>query len=587
MRRLRLIAVLFMGIIFILLALMGRCLFLQVLSHDYYQDKCLHQQRSLTSQRAPRGAILDAQGRILAASNQVRTVFVEPRLIHQPKKTATQLAEVLNVGAHILCQKIMESRNPGYVKLWDNATWEQAQAVRRFPGVGVQYEWQRYYPMDELCSHLVGFTNVDGGQGGVEGQYDRYLKGESAELRFLADHRRRPVSLYTAVETKTASGGPGEGVILTLDSTIQQFAREELSKQIATFEAEAGFAVVADPRNGAILALVSLPDFHPKEVGQASDDMMRNRAILDTYEPGSIMKPIVAAIALDAGVITRTEKIYCEDGVYIGKGFGRIGEYEDHKYGNLDVKGILINSSNIGMAKIGQKMGAEKLYRGLQLFGFGTKTGITLPGEGSGHVFTAQQMKRDTYTLARVPYGYGIAVTGIQMLRAYCVLANGGHLVQPHVVKAFVDEEGKRIMRDTGYDVAGDVGVIIDPEVAHWMVDEALAAVVSDEKGTGRRARLKRWRVFGKTGTARIAKKESRGYEEGAYAASFIAGAPAEDPRLVVMVSIRKPNRRLGKGYSGGPVASPVVGKIIERTLSYYESRGLIAAPPSTDDDSI
>jgi cell division protein FtsI (penicillin-binding protein 3) len=273
----------------------------------------------------------------------------------------------------------------------------------------------------------------------------------------------------------------------------------------------------------------------------------------------------VAAIALDAGVVNRTEKIYCEEGHYSGRGFGSIGEYRNG-YGDLTVSGILIHSSNIGMAKIGQRMGRRRLYEGLRLFGFGKRVGIDLPGEADGLLWHTR--KWTGYSVTRIPFGQEITVTSIQLIRAFCILANRGRMVRPFLVKAIVDSKGeitelKRPLPPVGY--------IVKPEVAQWIVSEALVGVVNE--GTGKRAKLEKWQVFGKSGTANIAKSNERGYSDSDYVASFLAGAPAEDPAIVVLVSIRKPNKRLGKGYTGGVVSSPVASAIIEKTLNYLEAR--------------
>jgi cell division protein FtsI/penicillin-binding protein 2 len=324
-------------------------------------------------------------------------------------------------------------------------------------------------------------------------------------------------------------------------------------------------AIVVEPKTGAILAMVSLPDFDPAQARSSDPDNLRNRVLTDEFEPGSIIKPLVAAIALDAGVVNKVEKIFCENGSYHGRGFGRIGEYR-RGFGDMTVRDILAQSSNIGMAKIGQRLGKDKLYRGLRLFGFGKKVGIGMPGEADGLLWPAH--KWTGYSVTRIPFGQEITVTSIQLVRALCVLANGGRLVRPYLVKAIVDNNGE--IRELKRPVP-PVGYVVKPEVANWIVNEAMVAVVNE--GSGRRAKLDRWQVFGKTGTANIAKENERGYSDDDYVASFMAGAPAEDPAIVVLVSIRKPNKKLGKGYEGGVVASPVVGKIIEKTLNYLETR--------------
>jgi len=307
--------------------------------------------------------------------------------------------------------------------------------------------------------------------------------------------------------------------------------------------------------------MVSLPDFDPDDIGTTDPNNFRSRAITDWYEPGSILKPVVVAIALEAGAVNKTEQIFCENGNYRGRGFGRIGEYR-RGFGNLTVKEILINSSNIGMAKIGQRLGKNKLYDGLKLFGFGGKTGIELPGEVNGLLRPPNTWTG--YSVTRIPFGQEICVTGMQLIRAFSILANGGRLVRPFMVRAIVDNDGNitELKRPPP-----PVGYIIKPEVAKWVVGEAMASVVNE--GTGKRAKLDKWQVFGKTGTANIARSDSRGYSDSEYVASFVAGAPAEDPAIVVLVSICKPNRSLGKGYTGGAVSSPVAAKILEKTLTY------------------
>jgi cell division protein FtsI/penicillin-binding protein 2 len=273
---------------------------------------------------------------------------------------------------------------------------------------------------------------------------------------------------------------------------------------------------------------------------------------------------MVMAVALDDKVVNLTEKIFCENGSYCGKGFGCISEYRNG-FGNLTVREVLVNSSNIGMAKIGQRMGKDKLYNGLKIFGFGEETGIDLPGEVSGVLWPPD--KWTGYSVTRIPFGQEITVTAMQLVRAFCILANGGYPVRPYLVRAIVDNEGNIIKMPQP---PSKLAYCVDPKVAKWIVTEALTGVINE--GTGKKAKLKKWRVFGKSGTANIAKAGVRGYAERDYVASFIAGAPVEDPAVIVLVSIRKPDMSLGKGYTGGALAAPVVGKILEKTLTYLEN---------------
>ena len=540
------------------MALGVRCFYLQYFRGQHYRSVSVRQRQKWIPQNPQRGMILDRRGRMLAASNKIRTIFAEPRVIKDPKITSSKLSPILKMGAHEICRLITESKNPGFAKIKVGADASQCAAARKIYGIGVQSDWQRYYPMGRLAAHVVGFTSTDNrGLAGIELQYDKRLSGSAAQNIFFADVYRRPIRLKQQNGILTN----GVGIILTLDATVQQFARTELEKQYESYEAESAVAIVAEPHSGAILALVSLPDFEPGDAGSADPKNLRNRAVTDQFEPGSIIKPIAAAIALDTGVVNRYEKIFCENGNYRGRGFGRIGEYR-RGFGDLSVREILINSSNIGMAKIGQRLGKNKLYDGLGLFGFGKKVGIELPGEAEGQLRSVRQWTG--YSVTRIPFGQEISATAMQIVRAFCILANGGRLVRPHLVKAIVANNGQIIKLNRA---PPSVGYVVSPQVAKWIVTEALVGVVNE--GTGKKAKLEKWQVFGKTGTANVARSDQRGYSESDYVASFVAGAPAEDPAVVVLVSIYKPNVKLGKGYTGGTVAAPVAAKILEKTLNY------------------
>ena len=536
---------------------------MQYLRSEHYLDVSLNQQRSYKSQQPQRGVILDCQGRVLAASNRIQTIFVEPRNVKDPETVSVRLAPIVNMEADEICRLITKGRNPGFVRIMTAADAIQCNDARRIPGVGVITEWQREYPTGNLVSNVIGFTSLDNrGLEGIELKYNDKLSGSSVRNIFFADVRRRPIGLLEQSGELT----DGVGIILTIDATIQQFVRDELIKQLKEFEAESAIAVVASAKTGAILAMVSIPDFDSNNPRSADPNSRRNRVMTDQFEPGSMIKPIVVAIAVDNGTINKDDTIFCENGNYKGKGFGRINEYRDHRFGDLKIRDILVKSSNIGMAKIGQKMGKQKLYEGLKLFGFSRKIGIELPGEVDGLVRPLDMWTG--YSVTRIPYGYEINVTAMQMLRAFCILANDGRLVRPYLVKAIVDNNGEII--DLKQPLP-PVGYIIKPEIARWIVNDCLVGVVNerDNGGTGWRAKLDKWQVFGKTGTANIAKVGEKGYEDNSNLASFVAGAPVEDPEVIVFVSIRRPNGRLGKGDSGGAVASPVAGRIIEKTLNY------------------
>ncbi len=558
----------FLLLIVFFLALAGRCFYLQYLKGDYYKNICTRQQRSYYQQKPQRGAILDCRGRVLAASNRIQTVFAEPRTIKDPINTANILSPIVGLEQHQIYRLIISSKNPGYVKIKEPASSEQCSAASKVYGIGVEYDWQRYYPMGSLTSHIIGFTSSDSrGLAGIEFQYNKELSGSAGRNIFFADVHRRPIrpirESWMVNRESNHEPRDGVGIILTIDATIQQFARAELIKQYESYEAESAIAIVVNPKDGAILAMVSLPDFDPADAHSTDPNYFRNRAISDEFEPGSIIKPIIAAIALDTGDLNTQEKIFCENGNYYGKGFGRIGEYR-RGFGDLTVCEILTQSSNIGMAKIGQRLGKEKLYEGMRFFGFGKSTEIELPSEADGLLRPVGQWTG--YSITRIPFGQEISVTAIQLVRAFCILADDGRVVYPYLVKAKVDAQGA--LTDARPSRVG-VGYVVKPEVARWIITEALTSVVNE--GTGTKAKLEKWQVFGKTGTAQLARTDGRGYQEDAYIASFIAGAPAEDPRAIVLVAIRRPNVKLGKGYTGGVIAAPVAAAVMEKTLNYLE----------------
>ncbi|HBG27250.1 MAG: hypothetical protein A2Y10_12545 [Planctomycetes bacterium GWF2_41_51] len=539
-----------------------RCFYLQLYKKDYYQQISLKAQHSNFIQQPKRGTILDCSGRILAASYVADTIFAEPRSIGDIRKIAKSLAEATDLSETEISKAILTSRNAGYAPILTDTrlTESQRKEVLSLDGIGLESKWKRYYPLGSVAAHVVGFTGTDGhGLAGLELGYDKILKGKLGGGSFYADAARRPVKLNSF----EGFAQDGCDVVLTIDAAIQEITRSALKKQVDEFQAQSGVALVIDPCTGAVLSLVSLPDFDPVTLKGADKESLGNHILCDPFEPGSIIKPVIAAWAIEAGAIRPNDIIFCENGSYRGKGFGTIGEYRQG-YANLTISGILVHSSNIGMAKIGQKMGAEKLYEGLKLFGFGRKTGIDLPGEDSGLVWPLKFWTG--YSVARVPFGHEISTTSLQMVNAFCVLANHGRPSKLHLVKAVVNGKGNKIKLQEPPQTAN---FIISEKTARWVVEKAMVAVV--EEGTGKKAAVDGRVVWGKTGTANIADKSRGGYDEENYVASFIGGCPAEEPKIVVLVSIRKPNRKLGKGYTGGSVAAPAAKEIIEQTMNYLK----------------
>ncbi|HDS84078.1 MAG TPA: penicillin-binding protein 2 [Phycisphaerales bacterium] len=541
--------------------LIWRLFDLQYVKAAAFEQSSRRQQNAVIPERAQRGFIVDSRGRLLAASNISYTVFAEPRRFEDAemiKVAAFTLHDLLEVPGHEICRLIDSASNPGYAPILSDVDTLTRDAVvnARLPGIGIESRWKRYWPAGRLTGHIIGFIGTEQtGLAGLELQYDALLRGSEGKSVFVVDALRRPIAAAPADRVESIDG---QSLILTLDASIQEFVRSALLSKMREYEAEAAVGVVMNPYTGAILAMVSLPDFDPDNFARTDPEYMKNRVLTDVYEPGSIFKPVVAAIALDSGSIGFNEKFDCENGYFARY---RIGEFGNKRYGLMSVREIQIHSSNVGMAKIGLQMGQKTLYDGLRIFGFGRRTGVDLPGEEPGILHPLNRWSG--WSVTRIPFGHEVSVTAIQMARAYCILANGGSLVRPHMVRAVVDRSGKII--ELRQPSAG-AGYILKPEVARWMVQNALTGVVNE--GTGEQAALKNCQVWGKTGTANIA-LPGGGYDTRNYVSSFVGGAPADKPAVVVLVSIIRPNRALGKGYSGGRVAAPVAKEILEKTLPY------------------
>lgn len=569
----------FLGVFFVLIliafgGLIWRVYDLKANQHDGYVEMSQNQQHAFVPEQPRRGMLLDCRGRILAASVESYSVYVEPRRVEAQlegiKVVSAELQEALQIPGYELCEMISQSSNPGYLCLKKDISPQQYQAINAirakasqnpsqyglFAGIGIESDWKRQYPAGNLTGHILGFVGRDEvGLAGLELGYDTELSGQMGREVLVVDAFRRPIAEQLNASSEVTDG---HHLILTIDSVIQRFVYEALKQKLEEYEAESAVGIVMDPWTGGILAMVSLPDFNPLDFSDTPQDRMRNRILTDTFEPGSIFKPIVAAAGLESGAIGFTDKFDCEDGYWARY---KIGEFGNHQYGILSTKDVLVHSSNVGMAKMGIKMGQQKLYDGLKMLGFSERTGIDLPGEDPG--LLRPLSKWSGYSVTRIPFGHEVSATALQICRAYCIFANGGYAVKPHIVRAVVDSQGQIIEdRQPSYGTA----YILRKEVADWMVRKALSDVVNE--GTGDMAKLDGCQVWGKTGTANIA-LPTGGYDTQNYIASFAGGAPEKDPAVVVLVSIRKPNRSLGKGYSGGRVAAPVVHDILENTLTY------------------
>ncbi len=492
---------------------------------------------------ARRGRILDRHGKPLAVSVDVPSVYANPSAVVDARKTARALAPVLGADLHVLYQRLASERL--FVWLKRQVSPEVARKVEalKLPGIATTKEPKRFYPNREVAAHSIGFTGVDGqGLEGIERSLDEELTGEPQVVMVERDGRGRAVLSSTLDPEHRTSG---QDVYLTLDLQVQHAAEQALRRAVTATQARAGTAVVLDVPTGEVLAIAVQPQYNANLAGDVPAARRRNRAITDVFEPGSTMKPLVVAAALQTKAVQLDEVFFCENGALtIGKNTIR----DTSQHGWLGLTGIIEKSSNIGAAKVGQALGRERMERYLRAWGFGTRTGVGFPGEVAGLLRPSKTWS--DVGLATIAFGHGVAVTSLQMAAAYRALAAGGEWRAPLLVKR---NDGNR--RGTRR--------VVSKEVAR-AVTRMLVAAASPE-GTGAAARVPGYTVAGKTGTAQKIDPVTGGYSSDKFVAAFAGFAPADDPRIVIVVSVDEPHHH----HTGGSVAAPVFSEIAAATLRY------------------
>jgi len=503
-----------------------------------------------------RGTIFDRHGAELAVSVEVDSVWANPRELRaegiDPASAAARLATVLPIDQERITTRLSSDRY--FVWIERRVTPQQAEAVRSLevPGVHMDQEARRYYPNRELASHILGFANIDGeGIEGLELSYEERLRGSVRAVPAIRDRRGRVVFSEQLLDDR---GTQGDDVYLTIDKTIQHLAERELELAVRTYEARAGSVVVMDPHTGELLAIANYPTFNPNQPGRSSAARRRNRAVTDRFEPGSTVKPFTVAGALAAGTVRSDQLIDCEGGAM------QVAEYtihDSHPMGELTPAQILAYSSNIGTAKIGASMGRRGLFRTFRRFGFGEQTGLPLPGETGGILRHYRRWyEMDAATIA---FGQGVSVTNVQMASAMSVIANGGTLMQPVLVRRVADGRGE-VLEET---LPSTRRRVVPRDTARLVGD--MLTAVTGPNGTGVEAAIDGYLVAGKTGTAQKADYVAGGYADDRWIASFVGFVPAEDPRLVISVVIDEPVIV----HYGGQVAGPVFRRVGEAALRH------------------
>ena len=535
-------------------AISARLYELQVFRYAHYAGKARRQQTTVVELDPPRGTIYDARGRELAVSVEVESVWADPADLRDPEATARALAAVLHVDARALARRL--DRSGDFVWVARKLDPPDAEAIRHLdlPGIHFLPESKRYYPMRELAAQVLGFVGTDNqGLAGLELVHNREVAGKSGHRTLLRDARR---GAMIAPGMAASDAEAGRDLYLTLDATIQHLVEHELEQAVLKNRAKTGSVVFLDPATGAILAMATYPPFDPNHYGDYAPGQLRNRAIMDAYEPGSTFKMVTAAAALGAGVVKPGDVFDCEMGGITLYGI----RIRDHKpYGRLTFADVIAKSSNVGVIKTALRLGDERFYKTIRDFGFGRPTGIDLPGENPGILASLKYWR--PLTKAYIAFGQGISVTSLQLATALAAIANGGTLLTPHVVAAV----GKGEAIERRYPVPPVAGHPITPETART-VEALLEGVVTG--GTGKSAAVPGYRVAGKTGTAQ--KPGIGGYTHGSYIPSFIGFAPAGRPALVGVVAIDSPQ---GFEYYGAQVAAPAFGAITRQVLLYMGVR--------------
>lgn len=547
------------AVLVLFVVLGGRLVYINAYQGTALLARAERQQQSIIPLKHRRGLIVDCRGRMIAGTMLRKSIFADPKVIEDKDAAARTVAEILGVSPEEIAPDLNAAEGNRFLVIRRGVDDEQAQMIRdaAIYGIGLFDEPYRVYPMNQLSAALVGFVSPDGvGVSGLEYQCESWLRGEDGLKTIVRDARRKAFWL--------ADGGyrparDGFHVVLTIDAEIQATTERELAKCMEQYKAESAVGIVMHAQSGAILAMATSPGFDPNHYLDYGPVRYRNRAITDPYEPGSTFKPFVAAAAMEEKLVRLGEMFDCENGAWQD---GARLLHDHHPYGALSFEDVLIKSSNIGMAKIGKRLGNDRLHRYMRAFGFGSKSGLDLVGEDPGIL---QPFNRwNSFTTTSIPMGQEIGTTPLQLARAFCVFANGGMLVQPHVIRAVLAPDG-RVLND--FSNPPPERRVLSEAVAKTMREKILCQVV--DIGTGTKSRLAQYSVFGKTGTAQIARRGGGGYEPEAYVSSFIAGAPSKDPQLVVMVAVTRPKKSIA--YYGGTVAAPVVREILAHALAYLQ----------------
>jgi len=525
-----------------MLVLAGRALYLQILNKDFLQDKGELQHVGVVSVSAYRGQIKDRNGEPLAISTPVQSIWINPRQLKEAEQEKIgQMAKILSMPEKELRGVLAKEAGKRFVYIKRQINPALAEKVKALEITGVYFEreFKRYYPAGAVSGHLLGFTDIDDvGQEGLEHGYEQVLRGKIGKKQVIKDGKGQIIKDVENIEEAEA----GRDLVLTIDERIQYLAYRELQNAMIQNKAHSASLVVLDAKNGDVLASVSQPAFNPNNRRELSSNRYRNRAMMDSFEPGSTVKPFVIAAALDGGYVDPNVMIETH-GVYY---LGRHPITDVHNYGTLDLTHVLQKSSNIAVTKISMSMPPEYFWGIYSKLGFGTSAGVGFPGEANGSLLDYQSWHE--FDQAVLSFGYGVSTSILQLARAYTALADDGVVHSVTLLKRDEDPDAKRVFK---------------PETAR-KVREMLEHVISKE-GTAPQARVEGYRVAGKTGT--VKKASVGGYSTDKYFSVFVGMAPASNPRFIIAIVVDEPT---SGQYYGGLVAAPAFAKVMAGALRVY-----------------
>ncbi|MBW2672796.1 MAG: PASTA domain-containing protein [Deltaproteobacteria bacterium] len=536
-------------------ALVSRAFQLQVASGETLGRLANKQHKKSLTLYPERRFIFDRNGQKLAATIMADSIYIDPSSIQDRRKVASKLSSILGVKRQKIVKALANEGSFRWIARQISPVGAERIRALNLKGVHLIREPKRFYPHRETACHLLGFAGLDStGLEGLELKYDEYLKSVPKKVVWGRD--ARGYKIYLDDDSGGTVGDRSCSLFLTIDSKIQYIVESQLKDAVKLTGAKGGSIIVMDPRTGEILAMANGPRFNPNTFSTYPADARRNRAVTDCFDPGSVFKPFIVAAALEEDLIGETDLFNCEDGAYV-VGDRVIHEAQNEKFQELTLSEILKYSSNIGTIKVAERLGKERFHDYITMFGFGSKTGIDLPGESAGILRNPRDWQAVDF--ATMAFGQGISVTAIQLISAMSSIANGGVLMKPHVVRCMVDKKGVVVKEFKPVALRR----VISTETSK-KVTSILTEVVEGEGGTGRNARIVNLAVAGKTGTSQKFDFSLGRYSPKKVEASFIGFFPAEDPQMIIFVVLDEPKIKRW----GGAAAAPVFKKVSEQILN-------------------